>query len=346
MEIGPKYIKALWTVCNKTESRYSKVKARTKKLLIILCVVLLLILFVAVLFIKKYGPRFGLYLFPPTAQEYVQEAVTFMDNGIYSDRDEWFVKKQEFIDQSKSCKTYEDTYAIIQEALKVAGGKHSAIISSETKSVMASNKALPEVSFEDGILYILLPPCDSTSGIHQDYVASVIDVIEGNESDIQGVILDLRDNTGGDMGPMVAAVSPLLPDGTLMWLRTRGNELPVTLEAGTVRGGGSESTASYTKKLNVPIAILQNELTASSGEATLICFKGLDNVKTFGSDSAGYCSSNYTKYMYDGACILLTTGKDVDRLGNEYCEDPIAPDVYSDEPVEAARAWIYQEGIL
>jgi hypothetical protein len=38
--------------------------------------------------------------------------------------------------------------------------------------------------------------------------------------------------------------------------------------------------------------------------------------------------------------IQLTVGRDVDRQGNMYCEDPIAPDVMTDDPLKEAKDWI------
>jgi C-terminal processing protease CtpA/Prc len=83
-------------------------------------------------------------------------------------------------------------------------------------------------------------------------------------------------------------------------------------------------------------------MTASSGEAVLLCFKGMDQVRFFGSDTAGYCSVNNVRTLYDGARIQLTVGSDVDRTGRIYCEDPIPPDVVTDRPAEDAAAWILQ----
>lgn len=52
------------------------------------------------------------------------------------------------------------------------------------------------------------------------YVHTVLDFLQENR-DAQGVILDLRDNFGGNMYPMIAAVSPLLPDGVILRFKSR-----------------------------------------------------------------------------------------------------------------------------
>ena len=95
------------------------------------------------------------------------------------------------------------------------------------------------------------------------------------------------------------------------------------------------------KVTGVCVAILQDDRTASSGEAALLCFRGFDCVRTFGTATAGYCSCNNVIKLYDGAEMLLTMGTDIARTGEEFCEDPIEPDEASDEPELSAAEWIH-----
>ena len=311
-----------------------------KKVLKILLIILIVFVLAVVGLVIKLGPNYGLYIFPPSPKQYIENAMAFADFGIYAEGKEWREARKAAIDRAKDCDSYEETYPIIQEALSVAGGKHSKLITKDQSNEWVEEQTLPECSFEKGILYIKLPPYTMDSGESKAYTDAVIGSIEENRDAVESVILDLRDNTGGDMGPMVAAVSPLLPDGVLMQFDVSGQKMDVTLSEGTVAGGGTMTEVDDLEKLSVPVAILQNEMTASSGEATLICFKGLDNVKTFGSGTAGYCSSNTVRKLYDGAMIQLTVGSDVDRQGNMYCEDSIEPDVRTDEPMEEAEKWL------
>lgn len=292
--------------------------------------------------VLRYGPNFGFYLIPPTPKQYVAQAMSFADRGIYAGGGEWSGARSEAIRKAADCRSYEETYPVIQEALKVAGGKHSAIRSPEDLEDFVQAQALPECSLENGILTLRLPPCSMDSGKSDAYTSAVLTVLRDRRAEIRGVILDLRDNTGGDMGPMVAAVSPLLPDGTVLQFDLAGSRQDVTLSGGVVAGGGSRTEAEALKKLAVPVAVLQNGMTASSGEAVLLCFKGMDQVRFFSSDTAGYCSVNNVRTLYDGARIQLTVGSDVDRTGRIYCEDPIPPDVVTDRPAEDAAAWILQ----
>lgn len=315
---------------------------KTRVLLVAILLPIVLIICVLLAGLKIYGPNFGIYLFPPSTEEYVEYALKRMENGIYANCEEWEDAKVKALENAKAAESYEDTYELLNEAAKVAGGKHSAIITSNMQTESVEQQQMPECEIENGILYIKLPAYDIQSNKANEYTKTVISAIKENMNDCKGVIVDLRDNTGGDMGAMIASVSPLLPDGILMSFDFCGKKSNVELKNGTVTGGGSTTTVEEFKAPEMKIAILQNEWTASSGEATLLCFKGLSNVKTFGTDSAGYCSSNTIVPLYDGAYIQLTIGRDVDRLGNEYCEDPISADMTTDNPLQDAKKWIFE----
>lgn len=141
---------------------------------------------------------------------------------------------------------------------------------------------------------------------------------------------------------MIAGVSPLLPDGDVLgWQLASGQTGTMTLKDGTFSGGSGISVESFKMPSNTPVAILTDEWTGSSGEAVLLAFLGMDNVRTFGAATAGYASMNMILDLYDGAQLQLTVGADVSvRTGKLYCEDPIEPDVVTEHPEEDAAAWI------
>ena len=89
-----------------------------------------------------------------------------------------------------------------------------------------------------------------------------------------------------------------------------------------------------------PVAVLTDSLTASSGEAVMICFMGKRRYRSFGGLTAGYCSGNVPFRMRDGSSLVLTTGCDVSRDGDIYCDDPIEPDVLTEDPLTEAITWI------
>ena len=264
-------------------------------------------------------------------------------NGIYSGSDEWKSTYEECLKTIENAESYEDTYPAIKKALSVGGGKHSMLMTkSESQDTTESyDEVLPTVSLNGDIAVIKLPDFLGTAEAGRKYAKVAEDFIHENRDKINGVVLDLRGNTGGDMGPMATAVSSLLPDGELMYYHYRSYDVPVTLKDGVISNAGTGGKSLYPEeKLNVPVAILTDGMTASSGEALTLCFRGLENVKTFGAPTAGYTSVNMLYSLYDGAQMYLTVAFDKARTGEIFKETSIEPDVATDSPLEAALEWL------
>lgn len=323
-----------------------KTKSKNKKLRIALgiCIPLIIIIAAALAVVMKYGPTFGFYLVPPSAETYGKNALSTIDkNGIFAGNDEWKSTYNECLKMIENAKSYDDTYDAIRKALSVGGGKHSMLMTkSESQDTTESyDEVLPTVSLDGDIAIIKLPDFLGTAEAGQKYAKVAEDFIHENRDKIKGVMLDLRGNTGGDMGPMATAVSSLLPDGELVYYHYRSYDVPVTLKNGVVSNAGTGGKSLYPEeKLNVPVAILTDDMTASSGEALTLCFRGLERTRTFGAPTAGYTSVNMLYNMYDGAQMYLTVAFDKARTGEIFKETPIEPDVATDSPLEAALEWL------
>lgn len=321
-------------------------KRNNRKLRIALgiCIPLALIIAATLTVVAKYGPDFGLYLVPPSAERYGKDALaTIGKNGIYSGSDEWKSTYEECLKMIENAESYEDTYPAIKKALSVCGGKHSILMTkSESQSTSDSyDEVLPTVSLNGDIAVIKLPDFLGTAEAGRKYAKVAEDFIHENRDKINGVVLDLRGNTGGDMGPMATVVSSLLPDGELMYYHYRSYDVPVTLKDGVISNAGTGGKSLYPdEKLKVPVAILTDGMTASSGETLTLCFRGLENVKTFGAPTAGYTSVNMLYSLYDGAQMYLTVAFDKARTGEIFKETSIEPDVATDSPLEAALEWL------
>lgn len=323
-----------------------KTKSKNKKLRIALgiCIPLIIIIAAALAVVMKYGPTFGFYLVPPSAETYGKNALSTIDkNGIFAGNDEWKSTYNECLKMIENAKSYDNTYDAIRKALSVGGGKHSMLMTkSESQDTTESyDEVLPTVSIDGNIAIIKLPDFLGTAEAGQKYAKVAEDFIHENRDKIKGIVLDLRGNTGGDMGPMATAVSSLLPDGELVYYHYRSYDVPVTLKNGVVSNAGTGGKSLYPEeKLNVPVAILTDDMTASSGEALALCFRGLENTRTFGAPTAGYTSVNMLYNMYDGAQMYLTVAFDKARTGEIFKETPIEPDVATDSPLEAALEWL------
>lgn len=167
-----------------------------------------------------------------------------------------------------------------------------------------------------------------------------------------GWIVDLRGNTGGNMWPMLAGAAPLLrttreadedvgsfatADGAQRWQSTvsgvrLGSRVIVDLGAPGYR----------LKAPGAPVAVLTGPRTASSGEATVLAFRGRPQTRSFGLSTAGLSTANVRRPLVDGSSLLLTTSVMQDRNGRGDGLK-ISPDQRTEgdaATVAAAQAWL------
>ena len=271
-------------------------------------------------------------------ETYVRNAIQQMDRkGLYAEGEEWEAMKKEALSQNPE--TLEEAQAIINKAAKVAGGKHSYLLpadKAQAREKRSNEEVSPTVTIrEDGICIIHLPAFAGDDENCLRYARTVLDSISDT---VKGVCIDLRGNHGGNMYPMIAAVHRFLPDDILLKFKMRRrfrSVMPINKEfVANLVGVEIES------RINCPVAILTDEETASSGEAVLLCFRGLDNARVFGSPTAGYASANESIIFYNGSILALTVSCDIARTGEIFCDDPIIPDVETESPEEDALLWL------
>ena len=273
-----------------------------------------------------------------TPYGYVKSSIRIIDKyALYADGD-WSVERKTYLDEAKSLDNFDEAHELVKNALAFAGGKHSTLLAPVTDTASYEEMAPEAYMLEDGIAYVKLPAHSGVKVSDDVYTHTVLDFLQGH-LDAAGVVIDLRDNRGGNMYPMISAVAPLLPDGILLKFQTRKRTSPISLDF-VVRSMGLNPVEMAKFPGDTPIAILTNDMTGSSGEATLLCFRGLENARTFGAPTAGYASSNQVFPMSDGYSLVLTIGRDVARTGEVFCDDPIEPDVLTESPLEDAVAWI------
>jgi C-terminal processing protease CtpA/Prc len=164
---------------------------------------------------------------------------------------------------------------------------------------------------------------------------------------LMGWIVDVRGNGGGNMWPMVAGVGPVLGDGIAgYFVPPSGSATPWSYSAGAALNGGSsiaQTTTVYELIRRAPrVAVLTDNLVASSGEAVVISFRARPNTRSFGGATCGLSTANTTFRLSDGAMLYLTTALMADRTRTTY-GDSVAPDetVSGDaEVVQRAIAWL------
>ncbi|MGE6333040.1 S41 family peptidase [Stenotrophomonas sp. NPDC077659] len=178
------------------------------------------------------------------------------------------------------------------------------------------------------------------------------DIREQDNGTRCGWIVDLRGNTGGSMWPMLLGVAPLLrvtagADETVGSFATADGPSPWQSTPSAVRLGARViddlGMPGYSlKRTGAPVAVLTGPVTASSGEATALAFRGRARTRSFGEPTRGLSTANVMRPLVDGSSLLLTTSVMQDRNGRGDGRK-IAPDQHTRSDaatLAAAQAWL------
>jgi carboxyl-terminal processing protease len=162
---------------------------------------------------------------------------------------------------------------------------------------------------------------------YADTLASAVDNILLQSA--CGVIIDLRQNQGGNMFPQFLGLRRLLGDGKVMGMKeANGRETWVSMpDRSYCHVSGSRTAcflrlpASFTEEpdsTKLPIAVLISRQTGSAAEAVALGFVGRPNTKTFGDRTAGGTTANVEIPLRDGAKLALAVSEMTDRNGRTY----------------------------
>lgn len=277
-------------------------------------------------------------------------------NSIYAGNVDWPAVRKAAERMADGATTTVGTYAAISYAvgaLQVAGDLHAQFLPpgapspappgrSSTPTVTLIAPQLGSVSLP----MITTPP---TSANSRRYVKSTLTSISSlNEKHHPcGWIVDLRNDPGGDMYPMLLSVGPILGDGKLIGFSGKhGFEYYVSYRSGTLSGGGVRVTAPVKAPPFSPppsVAVLTGPSTASAGEAVTVAFRGRPSTRSFGWRTFGATNAPRSFRLSDGASLFIGVSFYVDRSGTVY-RRPITPDqaeLGTPAGVEkAARAWL------
>ena len=148
----------------------------------------------------------GLFDNQDTHPGYVRHCIRIMDrHGLYSDTPEWKAQKKEFLAAADTVSTLGWANYLVYQAAQVAGGKHSALMAPVRDTVNYPEFAPEARMLEGGIAYVKLPEHSGAQVSDSLYAYSVLHFLQENSS-AAGVVIDLRDNYGGNMYPMISAV--------------------------------------------------------------------------------------------------------------------------------------------
>ena len=211
-------------------------------------------------------------------------------------------------------------------------------------------------------LRLVVVPAFSGDDPGNAFAQSISDAI-GARPGACGYVVDLRGNTGGNMGPMLGGLSPLLGLGyTMPAIAGPGIEGAVLkVEDGRIAGylpGVAEGmTMGELPRWpegwdlsSVPVAVLLDQATASSGEAVAVALRGRSHTRFFGEKTFGVASGNQDIPLSDGVTLHVAIALLQDSDGRTYPNgiepddavttgpgDPQDPD---DAVVETAKLWL------
>lgn len=296
------------------------------------------------------------------AKAYLSRAIAIIKkHALVRDSIPWPKTQAALLSYAQGLQTEAQTYPLILyllDQLRRHGDNHSFFMRPEAAKTLTATSSLasepqPQARYlGDGIGYIAVPGFSGINASRETAFASQIQRLIGGLDSAQSVqswVVDLRQNGGGNMLPMIAGLGPLVGEGRLgsfvegphrtSWGYRHG--------ASYVQKRGTRVNRPYTlRKASNRIAVLIGAGTGSSGEFTALSFIGRPDVRLFGQPSAGYLTGNADYTLSDGAMLFLASTVAEDRLGHRHLQQLIPDELIqpgsttSDPTLEAARRWL------
>ena len=299
------------------------------------------------------------------ARLYIDQALDIMQTyALNRNRIDWKRLRERVQGLARPSQTIADTYRAIQFALGSLEDGHSYLIPADEVQLLLIGELDAGLKFPQGsplvdgrLAYLELPGIMGSSQAEEAYAVELQRLIfELDVSKPCGWVIDLRNNSGGNMWAMLAGIGPVLgeglagsfvyPDGNeRYWYYAMGRSL---LNDETQIG--IDNHIPYQLADLFPLtAVLTGPGTMSSGEALVVAFKTRDNSRIFGQDTAGLTNASSTFVLSDGSWIQLAVALLSDRQGRLY-DGPISPDEFVppgsdtvDFPLQTAIEWLLKQ---
>lgn len=162
---------------------------------------------------------------------------------------------------------------------------------------------------QDDIGYLQITEFDGvTTDQFRSHLQSLYD------QDIEGLILDLRNNPGGDVDVVTAIANEIIPEGLIFYMEDR-------------EGNRTEYTADGKNTISIPLVVLVNGNSASASEILTgaIQDSGCGTIVGTQTYGKGIVQSVYS--LRDGTAVKLTIANYYTRNGNNIHKIGITPDI-------------------
>jgi hypothetical protein len=306
----------------------------------------------------------------PVAVRYVDAALALMrEHALRRGEVDWPAVRAQALEHARGATTAADAHVAVRFALRELGDRHSYLQSAaatrtlSTTAVANARTGSPLTAphgrrLGENIAYLNVPGFAGGTPLQQvEFAEALKNAIQTNDGPgVCGWVVDLRQNTGGNLWPMLAGVGPLLGEGELAAsIYPDGRRVAVWHRQGQAGFGDFTQLrvrSAYSVDASVPVAVLLGPATASSAEVLAVAFRGRAGARSFGAPTRGLSAGNRTFALADGASLVLTVAATSDAAGRVYA-GPIAPDEPvargaepggseppSDTALEAATSWL------
>ncbi len=300
------------------------------------------------------------------ARSYLAEALSLLRAWhIHRDQVDWGRLEEAAYRLLSRAQTPADTHRVIRAVIQRLGEPHTllwpATTSHASPVVTAAGPASGAVSDagSDGnmtsarvgrITLSALNTLGAEPEFAERYRQSLVEQVEDLRArGACGWIVDLRENGGGNMWPMINGLEALLGGGPFgafgqasgpdnYWVRSQP---AIRADA----AGQPPLTGAPGALAEDPVAVLLGPRTASSGEMTAVAFRGRPKTRFFGTPTAGLTTANAPFALSDNSWLLITTSRVHDGAGN-LIEGPLVPDEATGpaDTLGAAVSWLRRQG--
>lgn len=299
------------------------------------------------------------------AEQYLDEVLTLIErNHMHRSAIDWAGYQRQVRAAAAGARNLADLDPALQLAMDLLQDRHSAICRGQGTCHYQSVQGLGGwIGWSDpgplpaGVAYVRVERNSGSPLTTRQLADQLQAAVQAQDRDgLVGWIVDLRENGGGNMWPMLAGIGPVLGDGTAgsfifpegvtTLALAPGATLTWSYSGGAAWFGGQPKlsvTVPYTLRAPDPrVAVLQDGGTGSAGEAMAVSFIGRPNTRSFGAATFGVSNVNWSFPLSDGGELHLLVGLDRDRNGTTY-GGPVAPDEPTAGPAEtvaAAVTWL------
>lgn len=172
----------------------------------------------------------------------------------------------------------------------------------------------------DHIGYVRIREFD---GVTVDQYTEAMAVLK--EEGMKALILDLRYNPGGDVNAVVEIARKILPAGMIVYTEDK-------------YGNRKEYTCDGQTELNMPLAVLVNEYSASASEILAGAIQDYNKGTLIGTTTFGKGIVQQIQRLEDGTALKLTISAYYTPSGRNIHEIGIEPDIVLEYDYEAYEA--------